>query len=87
MERVPTSLQFAVEGLQIFLSVVELSELVVCFSLKFFDVLYHRVQYMLSASRQEQNVFGEICFSGGVGLYFSDSERYSADRSFLSAMK
>lgn len=67
MERVPTSLQFAVEGLQIFLSVVELSELVVCFSLKFFDVLYHRVQYMLSASRQEQNVFGEIWgfFGGG----------------------
>lgn len=67
MERVPTSLQFAVEGLQIFLSVVELSELVVCFSLKFFDVLYHRVQYMLSASRQEQNVFGEISFFLGGG--------------------
>lgn len=86
MERVPTGLQFAVEGLQIFLSVVELSELVVCFSLKFFDVLYHRVQYM-SASRQEQNVFGEIWGFFLGGWYFSDSERYSADRSFLSAMK
>lgn len=65
MEGVPTGLQFAVKGLQLFLSVVELSELVVCFSLTFFDVLYHSVQYILSASRQEQNVFGEIGFSGG----------------------
>lgn len=65
MERAPTGLQFAVKGLQLFLSVVKLSELVVCFSLKFFDVLYHRVQYMLSASRKEQKVFGEMGFPGG----------------------
>lgn len=65
MERVPTGLQFAVKGFQLFLSVVELSELVVCFSLKFFDVLHHRVQYMFSASRKEQNAFGEIGFPGG----------------------
>lgn len=65
MERVPTSLQFVVKGFQLFLSVVELSELVVCFSLRFFDVLYHRVQYMFFASRKEQNVFGEIGFPGG----------------------
>lgn len=65
MERVPTGLQFTVKGLQLFLSVVELSELIVCFTLKFFDVLYHRVQY-ISASRQEQNVFGEIGFPEGT---------------------
>lgn len=65
MERAPASLQFAVKGLHLFLSVVQLSELVVCFPLKFFDMLYHRVQHMLSASRQEQKVFEEIGFPGG----------------------
>lgn len=39
---------------------------------------------MLSVSRLEQKVFGEVGFQGGN---FSDSERYCADRSSLSAMK